>query len=329
MNDFRTIVEVQPSPLKITYASPILFMGSCFSDTIGEKLASLKFNIRCNPFGTLFNPASIADDIRLLMKDKPYPAGDLHYHNGQWISFHHYTGFSHPEKDICLEKINSHMAASSALLKQARFLFLTFGTAWIYRFKETGRIVANCHKIPAAAFTRYLLSPDDIIGTFEPLLSDLKELNTALTVVLTLSPVRHWKDGAVNNQKSKSILHYAIDCLLEKHPGLLYFPAYEIFMDELRDYRFYATDMLHPSEPGSEYIFKRFTDTFMDRETMMLMRDIQPLVKAAGHRPVNPHDPAYQIFLQQSIDAMNRISAQYPDIDFRTEVETLTKRMQV
>jgi hypothetical protein len=327
MDSFRTMVEVKPSARKITYSTPILFMGSCFSDAIGKKLTSLKFPVSYNPFGTLFNPASIADDIRLLMQNKPYPADLLHFHNGQWISFHHYTGFSHPDKDACLENINSRLATSSALLRQARFLFVTLGTALTYRFNETGRIVANCHKIPAAAFTRYLLSPDDITGTFDNLLTDLKVFNTELFVILSLSPVRYWKDGAVNNQKSKAILHYAIDCLLEKHPDVQYFPAYEIFMDELRDYRFYASDMLHPSESGSDYVFKRFTDAFMDEETTVLMKAIESLVKATGHRPVNPVDPAYKTFLQHTIDAMNRLSEQHPNIDFRDEVVALTKNM--
>jgi hypothetical protein len=328
MDAFRTIVELQPSAKKITYSTAVMFVGSCFSEYIGEKLGSLKFPVSHNPFGTLFNPASIADNIRILMKNKPYTADSLYFHNGQWISFNHYTGFSHPDKIICLDRINSSIAMSSSMLQQARFLFLTVGTAWIYRFNETGRIVANCHRIPASAFTRYLLSPDDIISTFDKLLHDLREFNADLSVVFTLSPVRHWKDGAINNQKSKSILHYAIDKLAEKHPGMQYFPAYEIFMDELRDYRFYATDMLHPSESGIEYIWNRFMDTYIDAETLPLMKEIQSLVKAANHQPVNPHDPSFKEFLQSAIKAMNRLSAQHPKVDFRTEIETLTRKIQ-
>jgi len=328
MNVFRTIVEVQPSSEKITYATPMLFMGSCFSDYTGEKLATLKFQVSYNPFGTLFNPASISENIRVLMENKPFTADGLYFHNGQYISFNHYTGFSHPDKELCLEKINSGITASSAMLRQARFLFLTFGTAWTYRFNETGKIVANCHKIPDTAFTRYLLSPDEIIHAYDKLLHDIKEFNADLSVIFTLSPVRHWKDGAVNNQKSKSILHYAIDKLAEQHPGVKYFPAYEIFMDELRDYRFYASDMLHPSESGIEYTWNRFVDAYLDEGTLPLMKEIQSLVKAAGHRPVNPQDPAYKDFLQSTINSMNRLSAQYSHIDFHTEIETLTGIIQ-
>ena len=306
----------------------MLFMGSCFSDYTGEKLASLKFQVSYNPFGTLFNPASISENIRVLIENKPITADDLYFHNGQYISFNHYTGFSHPYREICLEKINSSIAASSAMLRQARFLFLTFGTAWTYQFNETGKIVANCHKIPAAAFTRYLLSPGEIIHTYDKLLHDIKEFNADLSVIFTLSPVRHWKDGAVNNQKSKSILHYAIDQLAEQNPGVQYFPAYEIFMDELRDYRFYASDMLHPSESGIEYSWKRFMDAYIDAKTLPLMNDIQSLVKAARHRPVNPQDPAHKDFLQSTINSMKRLSSQHSNIDFRAEIEALTRKIQ-
>jgi len=328
MDAFRTIVEIPPSAKKITYSSAILFMGSCFSEYIGERLASLKFQVCHNPFGTLFNPASISDNIRILMENKPFPPDRLYLNNGQWISFSHYTGYSHPDKEKCLERINHSIASSSALLKKADYLFLTVGTSWVYRFNETGNIVANCHKLPSSEFTRYLLSPEDIIITFDTLLHNLKEFNANLSVVFTLSPVRHWKDGAISNQKSKSILHYAIDKITEQHPEIQYFPAYEIFMDELRDYRFYAGDMLHPSESGIEYTWNRFIDTYIAADTLPLMKEVQSLVKVAGHRPVNPNNPSYKEFLKSAITAMNRLSSIHPYIDFRPEIEALTKQLK-
>jgi GSCFA family len=326
MDPFRTIAEIQPSRKKIAYSSSLLFMGSCFSDTMGEKLESLKFQVQTNPFGVLFNPASIAENIRILMENKPFTRDRLYFHNGQWISFNHYTGYSHPDPEKCLDRINRNLASSASLLKKAAFLFLTFGTAWVYRFNETGAIVANCHKLPASFFTRSLLDPDEIIRMYNKLLQEIRAFNPELTVVFTLSPVRHWKDGAVNNQKSKSILHFAIDEIAEQNSGIFYFPAYEIFMDELRDYRFYARDMLHPSESGIEYTWERFLETYMDPDTLPLMKEVQSLVKAAYHRPVNPDDPSNKSFLQTSIAAMNYISEMHPFLDFSQEIARLERQ---
>ncbi|MBN1414572.1 MAG: GSCFA domain-containing protein [Bacteroidales bacterium] len=327
-DSFRTIVEIPPSVKKITYQSSILFMGSCFSDYIGEKLTSLKFPVFYNPFGVLFNPASISENVKILMDNKPFTSDRLHMYNGQWISFNHYTGYSHPDKEKCLSRINHNLALSSALLKKADFVFLTFGTAWVYRFNETGSIVANCHKMPSSAFTRYLLDPAEIIGMYDKLLRELKEHNTGITVVLTLSPVRHWKDGGIDNQTSKSILHYAITRIIEQHPEVQYFPAYEIFMDELRDYRFYATDMLHPSESGIEYTWNRFMDTYIAPDTLSLMKKVQSLVKATTHRPLNPEDPSHKKFILSTITSMNQLAESHPYLDFSPEMDSLTRQME-
>jgi hypothetical protein len=193
---------------------------------------------------------------------------------------------------------------------------------------KSGIIAANCHKLPSASFSRFLLEPDEIIRTYHNLLQEIRYFNPELTVVFTLSPVRHWKDGAVNNQKSKSILHYSIDKITEQNPGVQYFPAYEIFMDELRDYRFYARDMLHPSESGAEYIWERFLETYMDADTLPLMKEVQSLIKAAGHRPVNPADPSNRSFLKNSITAMNRLSEKHPFLDFRNETEWMKDQLK-
>jgi hypothetical protein len=328
MDPFRTIVDIEPSAKKITYQSAILLLGSCFSDTIGERLVSCKFNMLINPFGVLFNPASISENIRRLIENKAFTAEQLYFYNNQWVSFNHYTGYSNSDKDICLERINDNISTASSFLQKADFLFLTFGTAWVYKFNETGKIVANCHKIPASAFTRFILEPGEIIANYVSLLQELKTFNPGLSVVFSLSPVRHVNDGAVNNQKSKSILHYSIDKILELIPGTIYFPAYEIFMDELRDYRFYAGDMLHPSDPGIEYIWKRFMDTFVTSDISSLMKEVNSIIKAVNHRPVNPEDPAYLKFLQSTITTITHLIKTHPYLDFRPEIEELTKRLK-
>ncbi len=324
---FRTIVEIPESPLKINYRSGIMLIGSCFSDYIGERLVFNKFKALLNPFGVLFNPASIADSINTIIEQRLFEPRELIYHNGQWLSLSHYTGFSHPNQEVCLNRINQSISASHLFLKNTDFLFITFGTAWVYTYNQTGGIVANCHKLPASAFTRSLMQPQEIIDLFSDLLKRLKHFNKKLHVIFTLSPVRHWKDGAVGNQLSKSVLHFAIQQIVKKNHAEGYFPAYEIFMDELRDYRFYGTDMLHPAESGINYIWKRFTDTYIEKDSIELMRKVDALMKSYNHQPNNPEDPAYRNFLQSTLADIEAFSKRYPFIDFAQEKKELARRL--
>lgn len=327
MDLFRTIVDIPESAFKITYRSGIMLIGSCFSDYIGDRLLFNKFKALLNPFGVLFNPASIADSISMIIEKRHFEPQDLIYHNGQWLSLSHYTGFSNPSQQVCLNRINQSISASHLFFKSADFLIVTFGTAWVYTFNHTGSIVANCHKLPASAFTRNLLQPQEIIDLFSGLLKRLKHFNKKLHVIFTLSPVRHWKDGAVGNQLSKSVLHVAIQNIIERNPFTVYFPAYEIFMDELRDYRFYSTDMLHPSESGINYIWKRFTETYFDKESLVLMKKVEALMKSYNHKPNNSEDPAYKRFIQSTLSDIEAFSNLYPFIDFTHEKEELARRL--
>ncbi len=329
MDTFRTIVEIPDSPFKINYRSGIVLIGSCFSDYIGERLLYHKFKALLNPFGVLYNPASIAESIEIIIDQRLFKPQDLILHNGQWLSLSHYTGFAHPSQQVCLERINQSISESYSALKKAEFLFITFGTAWVYIFNKTGRIAANCHKLPASSFTRSLMQPHQIIELFAGLSQKLKKFNDQLHLVFTLSPVRHMKDGAVGNQLSKSILHYAIQHIIEKTSDTGYFPAYEIFMDELRDYRFYNTDMIHPAESGINYIWQKFADTYIDKESLRLMKQIDALMKAFNHKPNNPEDPAYIRFLQSTFSEIEIFSNRYPIFDFTAEKEILIKRLDL
>jgi len=217
MDKFRTRVSISEPAAKIGYHTKSLWMGSCFSDTIGKIMAGYKFPVLLNPFGTLFNPFSIGSNIQRLISGEAFTPADLNFHDGLWFSYSHYTGFSKPVQDACLSAINGSFMPASAWLKQCDFLLLTFGTARIYRLKSTGSIVANCHKMPASSFTSALAEPGEIIRLFDAVLGNLDLLNPAVKVIFTLSPVRHWSDGAVNNQLSKSILHYSIHEILKKH----------------------------------------------------------------------------------------------------------------
>lgn len=323
MDKFRTRVEIPASPVKIGYDTKCLLMGSCFADNIANIMGSLKFPVLSNPFGTLFNPASLAYNTQNLISGSVLTAGDLLYHDGLWLSLSHYTGFSHPDRDTCLAAINSSISLASAWLLHCDFLIFTFGTAWSYLYNETGKLAANCHKLPAAAFTRIMLEPSDIISQFDRLLPALKQYNPSVRVIFTLSPVRHWSDGAVNNQLSKSVLHYAIHEIVKKHADTFYFPAYEIFMDELRDYRFYASDMLHPSEQGINYVWERFCDTWIDGSAEKIMAGVTTVLKAVGHRPSHTESTNHKKFQQSMLKKIEHLTQLYPFLDFSNEIALL------
>jgi len=298
-------------------------MGSCFADNIGKIMTGYKFPVMLNPFGTMFNPASLADNIRNLITGKEFTPDDLLYHNGLWISFNHYTGYTHPNRDKCLLSINNSANTASAWLKHCDYLLLTFGTAWAYLYNETGKLVANCHKLPPSSFTRMLLEPADIVAQYDALLPVLKQYNPNIRVIFTLSPVRHWSDGAVSNQLSKSMLHCSIHEILKKHDSTFYFPAYEIFMDELRDYRFYAADMLHPSEQGSNYVWERFCDTWVDEPAKKIMAGVTAILKAARHRPLHTNTTSHKKFHQNTLKQIQHLTTLYPFLDFSNEIALL------
>lgn len=285
MELFRTPVDIPVPPVHTGYSTPCLFMGSCFSDEIGRRMERDKFPVLLNPFGTLFNPASISDNLHMLLEGS-FPETLLQEYGDQWFSFSHSTAFARNSRNDCLAVLSRSVTEAAAFLRQCRYLVVTFGTAWTWKLRDNGMRVANCHKLPASHFDRELLSPEAITALWNPLLQKLREINPALQLIFTVSPVRHWKDGAVDNQLSKSVLHVAIHTLISQHEGLYYFPSYEIFMDELRDYRFYAADMLHPSEQGSDYVWKRFCETWLDEPSKKTRAGVEALVRAAGHRPI-------------------------------------------
>ena len=318
--EFRTKVEIPASKTKIDHTTGIMLMGSCFADNIGSRLKELKFRVEHNPFGVLYNPLSVKIDLGLLQDKKIFSESDLYWFDNRWVSFNHYTLFSDPDKEACLQKINDSIVSASELLADARFLFITFGTAWVYEFLKTGKVVANCHKIPAKEFRRFLISAEDIVKEYDILLPGLRAHNPDLNIVFTLSPIRHWKDGAVGNQLSKSILLVAIHQLVEKYQYAHYFPAYEIFMDELRDYRFYAGDMIHPSDPALDYIWERFTDTFISDESVELIKEIEKIIKARNHRPVNPGSAAYLKFKEKVQAQIDEVLKKNPNLDMSEEI---------
>ncbi len=310
----RTVVEIPEFENKITYSSRLVFMGSCFSEEIGHKLEHYLFDIDLNPFGILYNPASVAQSLGILLDKRLFDQKDIFQRGQLWLSFYHHSRFSSTSPDELVNMINQRIEESHQQLRKANFLFITFGTVWVYMLNETGQVVSNCHKLPQKLFTRRMLPVDEIVEMYSDLLQRIFEFNPDLEIVFTISPVRHWKDGAVGNQYSKATLIVAVQQLVEKFSQVKYFPSYEIVMDELRDYRFYADDMLHIGSQGVEYIWLRFSQAFFDKTTEKAITEVDRILKAMQHRPQNKDTDEYRKFLSSTIERIMILRKYHPYI---------------
>jgi hypothetical protein len=327
MINFRTVFDIPAFDFPINYDSKVMLIGSCFSDNIGQKLKKLKFEVLSNPYGVVFNPYSIQEVFNHILGHRKLDDQDLVQNSGLWHSYLHHSSFSEPDKNVLLEKIENVRQESIGFLKEADFLFITFGTAWVYELNASKRIVSNCHKVPAKEFKRFRLASCDITDEFGMLLQKLEELNPNLKVIFTLSPIRHLKDGAVENTLSKSILSVSIHELVSTYTQCNYFPSYELVMDDLRDYRFYAEDMTHLSAQAVDYIFERFGNTFFGRETKQQIAEIEKLKKAVAHRPFNPETEVHQKFLGKTLRSIQQLQILFPSQKWEDEIETIRKQI--
>ena len=326
--ELYTCVHIPKAPFRFSCTERMLLLGSCFAENIGERLAGNKFNVDINPFGTLYNPASIAAALRMLLHPERFTARDLLQHEGVYHSFAHHSRFSSTSDTECLGNINGRLFASSGEFRSTAYLVVTLGTAYVYRLKSSGEVVANCHKLPEKMFDRSMLTVKEIVSEWKELLLSLWEQNPELKILFTVSPIRHWKDGAHGNQISKATLLLAVDELQTAYPErIAYFPAYEIMMDELRDYRFYATDMLHPSELAIDYIWQCFTGNFLSDETKGILKEWAEIQKAINHRPFQPESDAYKRFISQTLLKMERINEKFPSFDLTKEMEIIKSKL--
>ena len=308
------------APFCINHNTPTLLIGSCFAQHIGQRMAYCKMPSLTNPFGTMYNPMSVAQCIEYLLNNTPIERDALFEHQGAWRHFDFHSELAHTNPEQSLKAINTAITNGVEFLQRAQRLVVTFGTARIYRRTSNGQPVANCHKLPAAQFTNELMTVEQIVELWNNLIIRLLNINPKLKIVFTVSPIRHWKDGAVANQRSKATLLLAVAQLTERHPSTAYyFPAYELLMDDLRDYRFYADDMLHPAPQAVEYVWEKFKQAAMESTTHDLLAQVARVQRAVAHRPFNPHTEAHQRFVQQTIDEMERIEKQHPLVDFTTE----------
>ncbi|HUV00314.1 MAG TPA: GSCFA domain-containing protein [Bacteroidales bacterium] len=317
--DLRTKFNIEPSRDKIGYNDRVLFIGSCFASEIGSKMEEGRLRAMINPSGSVYNPASVSNTIDTVISNKKFVIEDLFCHEGIYLSFYHSTDFSSGDPVRVLEKINERSVKAHRFLSDAKYLFITFGTARVYRWKANGIVVSNCHKIPQSLFNPELLTVNDIAGLWTRQLDTLHALFPGLKVVFTISPVRHWKDGAHGNQVSKSVLFLAVEELL-KHPAAYsYFPAYELIMDDLRDYRYYADDMLHPSSTAIEYIWEAFAECFLEKKTLEIWKDVAKITRACSHQINMDSDAGVKRFAENMLIKISEVTVKEPAIDLSAE----------
>ncbi len=289
-----TPVEIPEYPFRIDHRSSLLMLGSCFTQEVGRRLGEYLFPVCINPLGTIYNPLSVKRVLKVANEKRSYEKKDLDRNGDLWFSFDHSTVFSSVNAPVALERMNRGLEEAKGSLEEAELLILTWGTAWIFRFRANGRVVSNCHKLPADDFLRTRLSAEEIVAEYDSLLNGLFERKPDLKVLFTVSPVRHWKDGANGNQLSKATLLLAVEKLVERFPErCFYFPSYEIMMDELRDYRWYAWDMLHPAEQASGYIWERFSGSLLTGEAKSVIKELRQLLDMKKHQPVTREGAEY------------------------------------
>lgn len=318
---FRTEIDVRPAGFRIDHLRSGFIAGSCFSEHIYKKLTDRKFSVAANPFGIQFNPLSIGAMLRRLRECKLYGIEDLNMSDGMWFSYDHHGSFTSSSPEETLAAVNAALESGSKALATADYVVMTWGTAWIYRLAENGRPVANCHKQPACCFTRERLSVSDIVNDYAALLEGPL---AGKQVLITVSPVRHVKDGMAENSLSKAVLRLAAGELTERFPCVHYFPAFEIMNDDLRDYRFYAEDMVHPSPQAVDYVWEKFTEYSMDAPTRVLLPELERLRAAISHRVMNPDSDPARRFGRSSLELVSSLERRLPMIDFSAERDYFT-----
>ena len=316
--DFHLEFTPKPFDVKINHQHNLMLIGSCFTEQIGTKLANHKFSVQDNPNGILFNPISITKSITSYIDNWQYNATDLFYQNECWNSWEHHSRFSNPDEGKCLRIINESQTSANAFLKKADWLLITLGSAFVYEL-ENKSVVANCHKVPTDKFIKRLLSVEEVIDNLQKMIDKTGFFNRALKIIFTISPVRHLRDGFVENNRSKATLIQAVHRLVEKNNSCFYFPAYELIIDDLRDYRFFAEDMVHPNYAATNYVWEKFIATCIDESSQQLMKEIAVIMAAKNHKPFHPTSKLHKKFLQSNLEKVKKLQQHFPYINFEEE----------
>jgi len=317
---FRTQIPISKTNNPIDYNSKVISLGSCFAENMAEKFDYFKFQNSTNPFGIIFNPVSIEKIMSRIVKEEFYTEKDVFFYNERWHSYEVHSDLSNADRQELLETLNKAISENYKYLKEATHIIITYGTSWIYRNIESDEIVANCHKVPQKQFSKELLPVEVIQKSIQNTIDLIQVLNPNINFIFTVSPVRHIKDGFAENQLSKSHLFAAVHEVLKTHNSQLitynYFPSYEIMMDELRDYRFYAEDMLHPNQVAIDYIWHKFSENYISEESISTMQEVSEIQKSLRHRSFNPESEQHQKFLAKLQQKISSIQEKWTHIKF-------------
>jgi hypothetical protein len=318
--EFQLPISIPPLPQPIRYGEKLLLTGSCFTEHIGNALRDWKFDTLQNPNGILFDAASVAASLISYIEPRRYEKEDLVFFNELWQSWKHHSHFSHVDAAECLRGINASQEKAHAFLREADWLIVTLGSAFSYRLADGSEPVANCHRAPGQTFHKHLMEIVEINAALDSCLHQLFYFNPRLRVIFTVSPVRHIRDGVVDNNRSKARLIEAVHHLVGKWDRLFYFPAYELVIDVLRDYRFYDVDMVHPNYPATAFVLEQFVQHCIDEPGRRLLEEVKKIVTARRHRPFQPATQAHRRFLQEHWQKTAELAKRYPFLDFSEEL---------
>lgn len=313
---FTTKIPIQKFQNPITYESKILALGSCFAENMSEKFEYFKFQNTTNPFGIIFNPVSIEKLVNRIVNKIEFTEKDIFFHNDLWHCYEVHSELSNPNKNEFLTTLNALISSTNKQLNSSTHIIITYGTSWVYRNIESNEIVANCHKVPQKQFSKEILSIETIEKSIQNTIQLIQKINPNCNFIFTVSPVRHIKDGFIENQRSKSHLISALHFNNQQPTTNNYFPSYEIMMDELRDYRFYGEDMLHPNQIAIDYIWERFSENYISDETQKVMQEVDNIQKSLLHKPFNPNSESHHIFLENLNKKIQMLQNQFPFMRF-------------
>ena len=320
--EFRTTVKTGENRGWLHHSDSVVLLGSCFSDNIGAKMHGAFINATVNPMGTLYNPMSITRGVTLLMAGQPVAGQDLFMQGGVWNSYDFHSRHSLPDKQAAIDHMSRCIEMGHDALKRASLLTVTLGTAMVYRLRSTGEVVANCHKVPQHEFTRKMVTIDEAVQALDDLLTRVHAFNPELRVILTVSPIRHIADGLDTNSLSKALLRVAIHEAMAAHSDYCdYFPAYEIMLDDLRDYRFYSSDMVHPSDMAVEYIWQAFQATYLDDRSALAVARCERIHKRLQHRPMSANREMVDRFNADTTTVVHNLIKEYPYLADNPELQ--------
>jgi hypothetical protein len=311
---FRTELTPDANSTQLSHHDKIVSIGSCFAENMAVYLQKGKFHVSNNPFGILYNPVSIATALEYLWNDTPIPAEQLIQQGDLWYSFLHHGSFNHSNKETLENNLNADLTEKRAFATNANRLIITLGTSNVFIYQPTHQIVANCHKIPNQLFRKDRLTVENCVVPLANIFEKIKYQSPLIEIILSISPIRHIRDGLVENQRSKATLLLAAEQLCLQFPFVHYFPAYELILDDLRDYRFFKADMIHPNEIAIEYVWEKFTDTFFATHTKQIYKEVVAWQQALNHRPLYPQSKGYELFVEKTKQQQKALVEKYPHL---------------